>query len=347
MSAAVSSDAAHNTVALSQTRLADYQLPDFLTLIRLMSERGVVLHHTESMNQTFTQYLQNIGVTDQAAHMTPVALLQLPMVDFDYKRVDWQALAQALEISSEHIAAAELYCDAVMAVMTNDLAGRVYEPGLPEAENVTEQMHGLQSGSLAYRLGMSLPAILAASLHDIARVTHADDQYGHKHHAKEGHTLLLPLQLPSYCLDHAFAKWLLYIGCEQYRANLISPVSKASLAMQADQPAKRFADVAERLNRLGASEQANALHQLMLMRLVLDDFAKVPLALVNYECKGIMSVSQLQAALETQMAVVLQKSSPEQRVQTLNQIKETMAYWMRVADQCTDTALFDKIKTYL
>lgn len=347
MSAVIHQETAHNTVALSQTCLADYYCSDYLAMAQRMSDLGVELQTDASLNRSFKQYLAHMGVSEQVMRMTPVQLLQLPMVDFNYKRVDWSQLANELELDTELTAAVQLYCDAIMAVMTNRLADRAYEPGLPEAENVSEQMHGLQSGSLAYRLGMNLSAILAASLHDIARVTHADDQYGHRHHAKEGHALLLPLQLPSYCLDHAFAKWLLYIGCEQYRDHLISPVSRASLAMQADQPGQRFSDVTVRLNQLSGIDQANALHQLMLMRLMLDDFAKVPLALLSGDCSGIMSVAQLQAALETQMAVVLRKSTAEQRMQTLKQIKETMPYWMRVADQCTDMALFDKIKTYL
>ncbi|MDF1655725.1 MAG: hypothetical protein P1U34_11495 [Coxiellaceae bacterium] len=329
--------ASHNLLALEQTDLSAYVIPCFHAVVEYMLSHGVVLPLAGQKNFTFEQTLERLHINTDIRTMSPIAILQQPLPKTDGKILDLHA---ALMQYCNDENTADLACDYVkniMAVMTNELAGRVYEPGVPVAENVTEQMHGLQSASLALHYGMPLDYVVAAGLHDIARVTHPSDVYGHKHHAQEGHLLLLPLQLPSYCKDHAFAKWLLNIACPLYRERLISPVSAASLKMQADDPNVKFADALQRLNNMTPADQAFMIHSLMLMRLLLDDFAKVPLASLDVDLQGVVSLSQLQHLISSRLvqcfkAMSIATDSKKAFKNFCVKVKDTQPLFGRVAE---------------
>ncbi|MDF1796071.1 MAG: hypothetical protein P1U63_05995 [Coxiellaceae bacterium] len=326
----------HNLSALEQTDLSAYTIPCFHAVVEYMLSHGVVLPLLDQQNFTFDEALSRLRINESLRAISPIDILRRPLPAIENTVLD---LPVSLKQYCTDQAVVDLACGYVkniMVVMTNELAGRVYEPGVPAAENVTEQMHGLQSASLAMHYGMPLDYVVAAGLHDIARVTHPDDVYGHKHHAQEGHALLLPLQLPSYCKDHAFAKWLLNIACPLYRERLISPVSATSLKMQADNPNIKFADALQRLNDMTAEDQAFMLHSLMLMRLLLDDFAKVPLSSLDVNLQGVVSVSQLQQLISTRLVNCFESMSSQSDSAQLfqvfsDQVKATQPLFNRVA----------------
>ncbi|MDF1759677.1 MAG: hypothetical protein P1U40_03980 [Coxiellaceae bacterium] len=329
--------ASHNLSALEQTDLSAYTIPCFHAVVEYMLSHGVVLPLDGQQNFTFEQTLDRLHINVQLRMVNPIAILRQPLPKLADKVLNLQS---SLMDYCHDEAVVDLACDYVkniMSVMTNGLARRVYEPGLPAAENVTEQMHGLQSASLALHYGMSLDYVVASGLHDIARVTHPDDIYGHKHHAQEGHVILLPLQLPSYCKDHAFAKWLLNIACPLYREGLLSPVSATSLKMQADDPSVKFADQLARLNVMSANDQAFMLHSLMLMRLVLDDFAKVPLSSLDVDRQGVVSLSQLQQLISLRLvqrfeAMHSTANSKQAFKSFCNQVSDAQPLFARVAE---------------
>ena len=335
--ASISASTGHNVTALHQTDLTSYAIPCFHAVREYLLANGVVVNSPDDSDYTFEQALDRLNVSADLRTMSPVAILNQSLSELPVITGDLQAHLEKHCDDSAVIALACAYVKSLMTVMTNELAGRAYEAGLPEAENVTEQMHGLQSASLALHYGLPLDYVVAAGLHDVARVTHPSDVYGHKHHAKEGHVLLLPLRLPSYCKDHAFAKWLLNIASPLYRDRLISPVSKTSLKMQADDPNLKFADPLKRLAALSSEDQAFMCHSLMLMRLLLDDFAKVPLNALGADLKGVVTIKQLDQLVKSQLVICFDRmagcADPKQAfVDFCQQIKDTESLFERVAE---------------
>ncbi|MDR3476462.1 MAG: hypothetical protein P4M14_00340 [Gammaproteobacteria bacterium] len=165
-----------------------------------------------------------------------------------------------------------LYIDKLCQVLANTLAERNYEAGLPDSENVSERVHALQAGLVAYRLGLSHVNIAALLLHDISRCTKEDIAHSHRFHHTESSKILSPLgAVKNYTSHHPFAKFLLYEFSEVYRTHLLSPLSQNSLKMQSDS----FAASVRRLSIHQNEKLAEALFQLMAMRAI-DDFSKVP-----------------------------------------------------------------------
>jgi predicted HD phosphohydrolase len=200
--------------------------------------------------------------------LTPLALLALPL---DTSKIDAPHAYSNPAIYSDLELKRGLYMDMICDVLDNELAKRNYEAGVPDQENVSERMHGLQSAKIAALLGFSEEDMLALLLHDIARSTVNSDLHGHKVHHLEGSAILAPLGLPlDYVRYHGFAKYLLNEFCPAYQ-DLLSPLSRESLKLQQ----QAFEPQIKELQKLDNKQLAEFLQKIMYMRLI-DDVSKVP-----------------------------------------------------------------------
>jgi predicted HD phosphohydrolase len=164
------------------------------------------------------------------------------------------------------------YIDKLCQVLSNTLAERNYEVGIPDSENVSERVHALQAGLIAYRLGLNPIHVAAMLFHDISRCTKEEIAYSHRYHHAESSRILTPLgAVKDYTFNHPFAKFLLHAFSGVYRKHLLSPLSQNSLTMQSDS----FAASVRRLSVHQNDKLAEALFQIMAMRAI-DDFSKVP-----------------------------------------------------------------------
>lgn len=337
---------AHNASAFFQSRLIDYAIPDYANLLAVLAANDIVLRGDKVFQQSFATSLDMMMVEHTARYETPLSLFKKPLPFNATRHKDLSNWYQSICSRKDVVDRAVLYVNVIDQIFSGELADRHYELGSHSAENISERMHGLQSGTLAYHYGLSTAHILAASLHDVARMTHYSDQHGHRYHAIEGHQILAPLQLPVYCLDHAFAKWLLRKACPIYVEMLLSPVSSASLQIQSSDPARHFADVIARLNNMPASEQALYLHKLMFMRLVLDDFAKIPMTMISAQ-DSVLATSQLMVLLEQRVFGQLQwlEMQADDRFEFFKaDCERAFSYCLRVAKQCTNQAVFATIQ---
>lgn len=275
----------HNLRALRIANFQAYcdQTPSFAVILAGLQERGW-LQTVPSFQYTMADFLRDAGM-DTYLDLSPVKLLAKPLPVF------LQEAEKKVELPTVFAGLAgklEFYKRLILDVLNNDLAQQNYEEGVPDQENVSERVHALQAGKLA---ALVLPAekTLPLLLHDIARTTNKDQEYGHAHHCEEGSVILAPLGLViDYTRHHALAKYLLFHFCEPYSQGLtpetkglISPVSTYSLQKQIE----TLGPLMKALAGLAPVELARFFFSIMFMRLT-DDFSKVPVAELRRELNG-------------------------------------------------------------
>lgn len=270
----------HNLQHFHKTNLNQYckQIPAFPTLLTKLQLKGQFLEKkpvSYSMDLFLTQKISNphflnyvptqlMSQTLPAAQTTASACENATQLkeSLDHK------LPSAFKRLSNKLA---FYLLLLVDVFNNKLAQRHYEPGVPDQENVSERLHGLQAAKLATLFGLPRDLILAMLFHDLARPTHEDATHGHSNHHLEGDHILAPLGLSlSYTGYHAYAKFLLRELCPPYQ-DLLSPVSALSLSVQN----KKMESQLSKLNQLDSLSLAKNIYQLMFLRLF-DDLSKVP-----------------------------------------------------------------------
>lgn len=258
----------HNSKTLNTVTMAMLceGVPDFDVILQGLKNRGF-FRDVEPVALSLSDVLQGWIKNHERLLATPHALV--------HESVVYPSVVSALDLPNEFSVfqdQIQLYIQLICDVLSNTLADKNYEPGLPNTENVSEREHALQAGKIAYLFGLDSSDVLAMLLHDISRPTHEDQVYGNKNHCDEGSAILAPLGFSiDYCRYHAFAKYLLNEFNPTYKNKLLSPVSQVSLE---EQKAKMH-DQLQDLSSLATIELAALLYKIIYMRLV-DDFSKVP-----------------------------------------------------------------------
>ena len=270
----------HNLQVFYKSNLSQYcsQLPDFPSLLTKLKSKGQFLN-TLPVSYNMSQFLEAKISNRHFLDYVPRQLMSQPLPEVKLSATSLyeegklkDSLKQKLPMAFKGLAnELAFYLLLIVDVFNNQLAQRNYEAGVPDQENVSERLHGLQAAKLAALFGLPQDVILAMLLHDLARPTHENATHGHSNHHLEGDLILAPLGLSlSYTRYHAYAKFLLSELCPPYQA-LLSPVSATSLSLQN----KSMQDQLKKLEQLDSLSLANCLYQLMLLRLF-DDLSKVP-----------------------------------------------------------------------
>lgn len=261
-----------NILALQESYLDLYcsNIEDFADILPILHKKGL-FKHIEPIPYSMCDFLKAyFSDASPYARLSPMHLLAKPLPHSDF----FQPLAETDTVPALFTSLSKpihSYMAVLGEILNNQLAQRPYE-NLRDQENVTEQEHALQAGKIALLLGMQSSDVLALLFHDVARIPTADNAlHGHSNHCEEGSTILSPLGLTvDYSGQHAFAKYLLYAFCPEYKA-LISPVSTFSLSIQE----KKLQQSCLALQNMDAKQLANFMFQIMFMRLI-DDMSKVP-----------------------------------------------------------------------
>lgn len=257
-------------------------LPPFSVILAQLQKEGVFKgmklvedtpERVKSVDYTIQDFLETPVVTMKAnLHQSPAKILAqpLPAVAFSMDDTPIDAKLYPKQFA-ELIDEINCYIALIFDVLNNELAKKPYELK-QDQENVTEKEHALEAGKIGMLLSMKLDDVLALLLHDIARPSINDADYGHSRHASEGSTITSPLGLSTdYSGLHTYAKYLLYKFCLPYK-DLISPTSMRTLEIQSRGHAW---DLGE-LNGMKPEELGPALYKIMFMRLI-DDMSKVPI----------------------------------------------------------------------
>lgn len=263
----------HNTHALKELSLIHFcdVIPSFAHILQRLQKNGFSLQQ-----KTIAFEMKNFLVkfsfkpTFCYFHYSPA---QLIAESLNLNRYDTPTASATNQTMQDPL---NCYIHGLCDLLKNRLAQRNYDSALPNHENVSERAHALQAGKIAFLLGMDREDILAMLFHDIARMTHADTDYGDKHHSEEGSIILSPLSLTvDFSKYHTFAKYLLNEFCPLYQT-LISPVSRSSLSIQTE----HFKIYIDPLNQLNSVQLSLFIYKIMLMRLI-DDMSKVPSLLLK------------------------------------------------------------------
>jgi predicted HD phosphohydrolase len=304
------SEQPHNIQAFHKSNLMHYcsQLPTFPALLSSLQAKQQFLTK-QPVAYGIDLFLKEKISNPHFLSSPPAELMSAPLpheskmvlLEEDEKKLQ-ERLRQTLPpIFRSQIAKLTFYLLALVDVFDNQLAQRNYEAGLPDQENVSERVHGLQAAKMAALLGLPQDLIIAMLLHDIARPTHEEASHGHSNHHLEGAELLAPLGLSlPYTWYHAYAKFLLRECCPPYQA-LLSPVSAYSLSLQN----KKLEPQINKLNALDSLSLAKQLYQLMFLRLF-DDLSKVP-ALALTKKAEYLNDAAIRGLLFDQLSVHLQR----------------------------------------
>src|SRR3990167_2871645 len=345
------SRASHNLTQLKTAKLGVYfrAIPNCTTLLKALNSKGQFLGK-EPLTYDANQFLQEEIPQHSFLEKTPIELMNHSLRGTSFhsdssqlERILTQSLPKEFKSLNRKIT---FYILLIEDVFTNKLAQRNYESGLPEYENVSEQLHGLQAGKLATLLGFSRNEVLAMLFHDLARPTHEQDDRGHASHHSEGHHILMPLGLStSFAWYHAYAKFLLKELCEPY-PTLLSPVSHRSLTLQKQNMLEQIAN----LHQHNSQALAKTLYKLMFLRLI-DDFSKIPQMALNKNVE-YLTQDKIRHLLLVQIIEHCEKmaKSVKNKKQTAgvfnNQLEIAMAHLLRPQAFSNNPALYREFYDY-
>ena len=276
----------HNLQALRVANFAGYcaSIPAFKEILKGLQAKGWLTTNA-SCHYSMINFLQDVAI-DSDLDLSPVKILAQPLPEFlvQISEEEKQPFPEAFKTLESKL---ENYEELLIETLNNKLAQQDYEEGIPTQENVSERVHALQAGKIA-SLVMPPENILPMLLHDIARPTNSDQEYGHAHHCNEGSDICAPLGLSiNYTLYHALAKYLLFHFCQPYTQGmtpetkgLISPVSTYSLPKQTESLGLLLTG----LQTLEPIRMARFFYSIMFMRLI-DDFSKVPVSELSRELR--------------------------------------------------------------